>query len=372
MSQPATPATQAPTSETPATPAPAADSTPAAKVRPRDRAASVAGELRARLAAKRDGNDFDDDAPAPKAKTEPKPEPASKADKSSDKLEAKIDAQKDKIEEAGGDAPKQKKGESDEDYSLRLARSIRDLREEKVAHEKSKKELVATKEELAKLQKMAKLLEDGKSDPMAVLDHLGIDFEDLAKGLVEKKYKTKPKQPALPPELAEKIARLEKAENDREAERVKAAAEKTRDADEKIAQKYLDDHEDEFPLTAAMSWAAKQIVAQAYEAGVTNFRPILVELEAGLGGNFQTLLKKDKALKSALSKDPELKALLRALTDDGEAKPKPKAKKDEDAELTDVSSVGTDAPPRKKSKEDEKLAAIAALKARRARADDDD
>lgn len=317
-----------------------------------------------------------EDAPAPKAKPaekqaergEAKPnKPAPKSESAADKVEKLAD----KIEDAGGDAPDQKANESDKQYELRLARTLRDLRDAKAEALKARKDAETSSAELKKLQK---LLDGGKANPLTVLDHLGITYEDLTKGIVEERYKPAHKRFDVPPEILEKIERLEAADKEREAERVKSQAMAKRAADEDVVKKYLADHADDYPLASSVAWAAKQVVDTTYEHDLDPAGALaaLQDLEKSLADNVAGMLGSDKATKALLKREPKLAGLLKAAL--GLDTPAP-AKADEDEEKPKTRSLAgasTEAAGKPLSKEERKAAAIVALRERRKRQTEDD
>lgn len=326
------------------------------------RAQSAADKLRARFARQAAADDGDeDDAPAPKApaaKPAAAPEPSAKAEKL-------IDA----IEGTGNDAPAQRKGETDGQYELRLAKALREARELSTDLRKEREASAVTTKELAKLKD---LFERGKMNPLEFLDHLGMSFEDLVEGIRSDKYVAPKAKAKLPPELAEKLERLERAEAERERERAAAAERALLETDTKTVTDYIAEHADEFPLAAALKGAAAQIVRAAYADKTADFRPYLQKLEDSLGGDATALFGSEKALMAALKKDPSLKE--RVLKAWGISTEAPAAKPAAET-ATSLSGASTEAPakPGRPLTRAERAAQVAAkLKARRAAAVDDD
>lgn len=367
MSEPTTQATPAPAAapaaEPSKTPAPAAETK--APLSKKEARAALAGELRERLQRERAAEAAGDDAPAPAAKVADKPE-----DKRAASTEAKIAKLEDKIEDKGGDVPDQKRGESDKDYELRLSKTLGEL-------ERTKKEAARAKAEAekstAEAKKLQKILEDGKANPLKILKHFGITFEDFAKGIAGDKYVEEKDQLQLPPEILEKIERLEKADKEREAEAARAKAAVQRSADEKVVKAYLEKNSDEYPMAASAPWAVNHIIDATYAAEINDIIPALKALEAGLAENAIHLVKNEKSFKAMAKKDPELKKSLAKWLELQEAAAEAR---DEDDSPKSLGSLSPDKPARssKMSKADLKAALAAELKERnrKAREEDDD
>lgn len=325
-------------------------------------------DRRAKRSAPDESDDSDDDdAPAkPKAaaKTDDKTKPAESA------VEKRIEAKETKLERAGVDVPDQKKNESDSAYDLRLAKLLREKEELQREHAKSTKEL-------AKLQKA---VEDGKANPLTLLEHIGVSFDQLVRGINDKKYGKPDAKPSIPQEILDQIAELKKDKEDREsaaqAKELKAAAEARQSKDLKTASDFLKDNSDDFPFLASVPWGASEAVRQAYADKATDLLPIFQKLEENLANNAEKLVMSDKAMKKAIKANPELKKALKALFDDEPAKPAKKKDDDEDDEVTikGVSDLVAEPQARstKKSREDQIRDVGAALKERRRKAKSED
>lgn len=367
MSEPTTQATPAPAAEPAAeptkTPAPAAPAKPTSK---KDARAALAGELRERLQRERAAEAAGDDEP-----TKPTPKVADKPeDRRTASTEAKIAKLEDKIEDKGGDVPDQKKGESDKDYELRLSKTLGELERTKKEAAKAKADADKSAAEAKKLQK---ILEDGKANPLKILKHFGITFEDFAKGIAGDKYVEEKEQLQLPPEILEKIERLEKADKEREAEAARAKAAVQRGEDEKVVKAYLEKNADEYPMAASAPWAVNHIIDATYAAEINDIIPALKALEAGLAENAIHLVKNERSFKAMAKKDPELKKAMAKWLDLQEAAAEAREEDDSPKSLSDLSK---DKPARssKMSKADLKAALAAELKERnrKAREEDDD
>jgi hypothetical protein len=377
---PAAEATEAPQAKTSTD-----DAKPAKSESKEERKAATKNKLREYLANKAaaeeaEADDFGNDEPPAKqpskkepakAKAEAKPtaKTTAKEESAPTKAAERAEAKVDKIEELGGDAPDQKKNESDSQYDIRLAKTLRDLRDAKAEALKATKEAAQFQGEARKLQK---ILDEGKANPLKVLEHLGITYEDLTKGIVEEKYKPAHKRNDLPPEILEKIERLEAKEKEREAEAVRASAQAQRSQHVSAVQKYIDDNSEDYPLAATMKWVAEDVVARGYATGGEfDALPILQELESNLAANVGTLLGSDKATKALLKKNPALKKALEAAMG-LEAAAKKREEEDEELPIS-VAMTSTEAPTRTKLSRAEMKARLAAdLKRRNAEQLDSD
>ncbi len=331
-------------------------------------AADDADETPAKPAAKKD-----EKPEQPKTKEQPKKTDA-KADEPTTKAGERAEKTVDKIEALGGDAPDQRKNETDTQYELRVNKLLRDLRDAKAEALKASKDAQTAQAESKKLQK---LLDDGKANPLKVLEHLGISYEDLTKGIIEEKYKPAHKRNDLPPEIMEKIERLEAKEKEREAEALKASAQAQRKQHVSAVQKYIDDNAEDFPLAATMKWVAEDVVARGYATGGEfDALPLLQELESNLAANVGTLLGNDKATKALLKKNPALKKALEAAMGIQEAAAA-REESDDEIPIKTVATTSTEAPTRTKplTRAEIKERAKAELRARnrrRAESDDDE
>ncbi len=234
-------------------------------------------------------------SPAPAAKPQPSESAAATAAK---------------IESAGGEAPAQKDGESETSYQLRLAKTYREL---KAAAAKAERLEQTGKTTQAELEKLQKLLATGKENPLEILEHLGIGFDDLVKGINADKFKRPQKSP-LPPELQEKIERLEAAEKERKEQALQAAKAAQQQKDEASVSEFLKQHAERYPLASAQSGIEKMVVKYAYANGQTDVAEILEQHENSLVAELLPLVSSEKALAKILKSKPELKdQLLKAM-----------------------------------------------------------
>lgn len=354
---------------------------------------SEAADKAAEKAAEAKRKDRERKAEERAAKAEPKPEKKTEAkedsaDDSADaeepdtgateedatsKTEAKIDKVADAIEAEGGEAPDQRKNESDKQYELRLARTLRDLKDAKAeALQEKRRAAEAEKksaEAEAKVADFEKKLARAKN-PETVLDALeefGWTLESLARGVVDKKVALPKQKPAVDPELAAKIERLEKAEKDREAERVRTQSETQRRSDETKIATYLKENPDKYPLLASFGEAAAaDVVAEAYATKASNAEPVLAKLEENLVRTVTTLLGNSVAAKALAKSNPGLKKALAEALELSEAAPvkapaAPKVGVEKKTIATKSVSSETAATSTKMSMADRKKAAAAEL-----------
>lgn len=365
-------------SKTPATENPAAkpdealDRTP---VKAKDARAKLVADLAAKRtkAAESDG-DEDDDASAPKkSTTADKKEKSTGDDKSAKpaeaKLEAKIEAKELKLEDAGIEVD-QRKNESDADYDLRLAKLLREKNEAVQDAAKAKKEMA----------KLAKSMENGRANPLTILEELGYSYEDLVKGINSKKFPAPGAKPTVPQEILDQIAELRKDKTDREsveqARTLKAQSEARMASDTKKVSGFLEANSDDFPFLSSVPWAVQEILAQANAKKATDVGPIMRRLEDNLANNAEKLVMSDKAMRAAMKRNPELKAAFRKMVGDEEPTKKPKAKDDEDEEVAirGLDDLTRDPPARstKKTRAELKADMASEMKARRSKRDEED
>jgi len=346
----------APTPEPSAAPAEAAPAAP--KPGKADRKQSIKEQLKARL-ARSASNDDGDDAPVPAPAAKPAASPPAPT--------AKAEAVAAKIEEAGGEVPEQRPGESDAKYELKLAQTLRKLRDVEQEAARVRK---AHEESSAELDKFKKRYAKGKESPLDLLKEHEWTFEDLVKAINEDKVKVPEKDPAIPDWLREKIERLDRLETERENERKQAEQRGMYESDVKTVATVLEKHADKFPLAAAFKGAAKQVVDAARAEGTNDIGPILEALEARLAEDVTTVLASEKSVKAALAKNPDLRKVVMAALGVSDAPAAP-AK----AAAPSMSAIPTEAPqgePVVTNKRERAAVLKAQLAARlRARADED-
>jgi hypothetical protein len=334
--------TQAPA----ATPAPTSEATPSAPATKEARKAGAVSALKEMLAA-RNASAQAERASVQAAGAAAAAKPAAPAPEAAKTIE--------KIEAAGGEAPDQKAGESDTSYQLRLAKAFKEQRLASMKAENAEKQVAMTTAELKKLQQ---LLASGKENPLAILEHLGVSFPDLVKGINDDKYKM-PEKSSIPPELAAKLARLEAAEAAREEKRLADARQAERGAHERQVSEFVKAHADRFPLASSLANVEKTIVDHAYKSGKGDVEAILQELETNLEGDVMPLASNEKALAKLLKSKPELKATLMKVL--GLSEPVAEV----EPEHTSVGGLSTEpgTPSARTSKEKRKAEAIAMMKA---------
>lgn len=281
-----------------------------------------------------------------KPEAEPKSESGATEDDAPSKTEAKSKTDKvtDAIEAAGEEVPEQRKNESDKNYEVRLARALRDIKDAKaeaLSEKNRAKELEAKVKEATEkgeittkeLEKFKSAIEKGKIHPLeAVHDLFGLSLEDLAKWTVNnpdkaKEFTTKAqRKAAMDPELAAKIERLEKAENERQEQIKKLEAEKAEQTkraqfeeqkkrDVGKVKTYLDDNSDDFPFLSAFGEAAAaDVVTRTYGSNKTDALEAMRELENEVASITVNALKSEKAARALLKSNPDLRdALVKVL-----------------------------------------------------------
>lgn len=340
--------------EAPATPE------PAPKPGKTERKQSIKEQLKARLARSAAGDDGDD-APAPAA-TKPSTAPAMAPSTKAEATAAKIEA-------AGGEVPEQRPGESNEKYELKLAQTLRKLRDVEQEAARVRKE---HERSTAELQKLQKLVDSGKTNPLDILKHLGYSFEDVVKGINDDKFKAPGKDPEVPDWLREKIERLDRLETERENERKAAEQRQVYESDVKTVATVLEKHADRFPLAAAFKGAAKQVVDAARAEGTNDIGPILDALETRLAEDVTTVLASEKSVKAALAKNPDLrKVVMAALGVSDTPAPAPKAASPSMSAIPTEAPQGEPVPTNKRERAAVLRSQLAArLRARQGESDD--
>lgn len=274
------------------------------------------------------------DKPAEKGATE---------DTATSKTEAKIELVTDAIEAAGGEAPEQKNDESDKQYELRLARTLRDLKDAKAEAVQEKKRATEAEKKAADLEKRIARAKSPET-VLEALEDFGWSLESLAKGVVDKKVTIPGKKASLPPEMQARIDALEAqakrleeqeknaeaqrqaAEKEKQAEEQRQAAEKTKSEHVSKVKSYVTENAEDFPFLSAAEWAAAEAVERAYAKKAANVRPILEEMEAMLTTNVASMLKSDKAAKALFQASPDLRDAVMAALGVSAEKPEPKEK----------------------------------------------
>ena len=333
---------------TPATSAPSEATTPATKS---ERKANAVTALKEMLAAKA--------ASAQAERTAIQAKVAPTATKAAEAAPAAVAETIEKIEDAGGKAPDQKAGESDTSYQLRLAKAFK---EQRLANQKAEAAEKRASESTAELMKLKALFDKGKANPLEILEHLGVSFPDLVKGINDDKYKA-PKKHDLPPEIVEKLNRLDKAEKEREEQRLAAGRQAERAGHERQVVEFIKANAERFPLASSLSNIEKTIVDHAYRKGQGDVEAILQELETNLEGEMLPVVTSEKALIKLLKSKPELKAtIMKAL-----GLSEPKAASEEEPSGASIGGMSTEpgTPPSRSSQAQRKAEAIALMKSRR-------
>lgn len=180
-----------------------------------------------------------------------------------------------KIEQAGGDAPAQKPGESDKSYEVRLSNALSDLQREqseKLRHKKRGDDAEARASELDKKGKELQAIVDGaRGNVERALELAGVTPDEVAQMMLEGKLK-RGKYAHLAPEIRQRLEELERKEAQREAE-TKAEQERKETA-ERDAEYHRNDlaHVEAqmatmgatFPMVAALPNVSERLLARLY------------------------------------------------------------------------------------------------------------
>lgn len=261
-----------------------------------------------------------------------------------------------KIERAGGEVAEQREGESDAKYEIRLAKQLRELRMEK---ERASKFEATANESSAKAQKLEKLLESGKANPLTILEHLGYSFADVVKGINEDKFKAPEKRLELPPEIAERLERLDRAEKEREQQALAQRATAERTAHEAQVADFVKENVADYPLVSAMADFQKIVVGKAYASKATDIAGILESMEGQLASELNPILSSESAMKALIKRNPQLRdALIKGLDLVPPAPAAPPAERKSIDQL--ATEPGT--PNKKMTKEQRQALALAKLR----------
>lgn len=322
---------------TEATPAAATEATPSKPETKADRTANAVASLKAMLEAKR--------APA---------SPASEPTKTPEPTAATAEKTAAKIEAAGGTAAAQKEGESDAQYELRLAKQYRELRQEKEGRAKAEKAVGEVSKKAAELEK---LFEEGKKNPLVMLEKLGWDFAKVVEEINKDSIKAPEKLSPEMREIKDRLDALNRAEKEREDQRLAAERDSARAGHVTQVDAFVKENAEDFPLSAALPGTASAIVAEAYEKGVTDVIPLLKDFEANLEREMLPFMGSEAAIKRLVKAKPELKELfVKAL---GLEAPAPVA---EEPKSIDSIPTAPGTPGAKKSKAQLRDEAVAGLK----------
>lgn len=224
---------------------------------------------------------------------------------------AAVDAAKDALEAAGGDVPDKKKGESAEDYELRLSKATRELRVARAEIEKLKGGNSADRERLKQLEAE---MEKAKNKRLSKKEWLEIT-KGMAAGTLQL---DDDEMAALPEGVRKKIEELEnwKKTEDQKLQEQQGSAQRKKE--EGVVATALKDFAESHPLMseghAAFvldAWYERYIASSAdpTQRVKPDLESVVTELHDGLVNTLVSALQSPKARQFLLSK-PELKDLL--------------------------------------------------------------
>lgn len=196
---------------------------------------------------------------------------------------------------------------ADGELETRLSRAMRELN-----HQTSESRILGNKlkEAAGDVAKLKEKIDRGKENPLDLLEELGWDYEKLTRAIVDRKVVRRAQRAELPPEVKEKLDKLEAAETERQQERQREQHRQQRERDVGAVGGYLRENAERYPFTAAVDWAAGSIVDATMRAGQTNAEPQLVALERQLMQDTAALLGNERAVKALLASNPKLKETL--------------------------------------------------------------
>lgn len=224
---------------------------------------------------------------------------------------AKVEA----IEATGEAAPEQKAGESDKNYELRLANTLRRL-------EKAEGEAVTYRKRGDDFEKelgpLRAKIEAAKGDPDKIhdlLDLAGYTPDQVAQFMIDGKIKRRAARAELPPDV---IARLEKAEAAAKKLEEKEAAEQEeqgRQSDLRAIGQQIEAMTADLPLASQLPGLADRVYGTVYAkfkatGEVPDLAVTLREVEASLVRDARPLLSTAAGVKALVGNDPKIRAII--------------------------------------------------------------
>jgi hypothetical protein len=230
----------------------------------------------------------------------------------------RIDAAKDKIEKQGEDAPKQKDGESDKDYELRLSRVSTELKRARTKNQELERKLAELE---AKGQKADEELSKPKAARMKKSDYI-----KLTRDLAENKVKIEDVLETddlddLPPGLRKQLQDLIDFKTRHETEQQTRQGQEIRQREVAVVANQLEALADECPLFVGREGFAEKVLDLYYEDYAENeaeytrtkskpdLHALIKGAHEGLANTLRSALKSEAARKFLFS-DPELKTLI--------------------------------------------------------------
>jgi hypothetical protein len=208
--------------------------------------------------------------------------------------------------------PKRDVGETEQ----RLSRTVRALTDKTSEAEGYKRQLGEAQGKLAEAER---LLERGKQNPLELLAHYGMTLEDVARGVVEKKYATPAQIAKLPPEVQAELTRLkgvadrfEQAELERRQADERRAEQEQRTRDTGSIKQYLQANAAKYPIASSIGWTAGVVLDETLASKQTDALPFLARFESSMLETVAGLLGNDAALDALLKSKPAIEQKLRA------------------------------------------------------------
>lgn len=217
---------------------------------------------------------------------------------------AAVGAAQDKLEAAGGEVPEQKRGETDQDYEVRLARMTRELKS-------ARQEAQRNKVDKQQLETMKAELEKAKNKRISKAE-----FVQLVKDLDAGKAQLDDDEwAALPQAVRDRITALEQAEAERAKERQERDNTAQRSKEEGIVANALKEMAADLPLFEGRDNIHSDVLDIWYERFMaTGQKPDLEqvarEVHASLASTVFKALQSESTRRFLLGQHPELKALL--------------------------------------------------------------
>lgn len=240
--------------------------------------------------------------------------PSSEAQAGEDSSGAVTDHE-DKDRSEGDGKKKTERPSEDRELELRAARLARELKD-------ARADSVEYKPKAERYDAMVKKLEAAKGDAYQAVsllpELLGMDFGQLAEFVVKNagKFEESKRYAELPADLREEL-QLARQEREERTRREREASE--RDKQQKRFESYhqsvksfLSEHADDYPLAAALEWAAGDVAQSALQRGTRDALPILKQLEENLGRELRRALSSDQVIRALVKSDKDLRTKIQA------------------------------------------------------------
>lgn len=271
-------------------------------------AMSLKERLRAKAQAEKSKHVFRKPDEAPTKDATPADETAEKATEA----EAKPDGEGEEPKTETSEGETEEKKPEAKGLEAKLARTQLDLKRAQAEAVRAKAEV---EKERRRAQSAESRIEAAEKDPFKALELAKIDFKDFVIGVKEGKFgKSAQQQAVLPPELQEKLARLEKLAEETEREKLTTQQKQIRDQEIQTVTGYLKERAEELPMLSSAGWAPEQIYAEFYRlTEQTGQQPELSELVKSMEQSWQkqvtAVLSQESVLKTVL-KDSKIRDLV--------------------------------------------------------------